>query len=56
VHPRELEPSFGNHFEVIEIMRTPRSPGADFLRVTWRELPHDSTIFWKKPTPWVIKG
>ena len=56
VHPRELEPNFGNHFEVIEILRTPRSPGADFARITWRELPTDSDVFWTKRPPWVIKG
>jgi hypothetical protein len=56
VHPRELEPNFGNHFEIIELLRTRRSPGADFARVTWLELPTDSTVFWSKRPAWIIKG
>jgi hypothetical protein len=56
VDSRELEHHVGNHFEIIELLRVPRTPGADFLRVTWSELSLDSNVSWTRRTPWVIKG
>lgn len=56
VDSRELEHHVGNHYQVIELLRVPRIPGADFVRVTWSELPVDSDVSWKKRPPWIIKG
>ncbi len=56
VDSRELEHHVGNHYQVIELLRVPRVPAADFVRVTWSELPVDSDITWKRSPPWVIQG
>jgi hypothetical protein len=53
---KELEHSQANHYGIVEILRQPREPGADFVRVDWSELTLDPLAEWSTPKGWPLKG
>ncbi len=52
----ELPHSTGNHFELVEIVGRPRTQGATFARVEWRELAYDPAAEWATSNVWNITG
>jgi 3',5'-cyclic AMP phosphodiesterase CpdA len=56
VSEHELEHNQSNHFAVIKLLRDRREPGADFLRVDWREMAVQIGAEWAPAGRWVIKG
>jgi 3',5'-cyclic AMP phosphodiesterase CpdA len=56
VNALELGHNESNHYEVIEILRSPRRAGADFLRIEWRELALRSDAEWVKAERWTVSG
>jgi hypothetical protein len=56
VNALELGHNDSNHYEVIEILRSPRRAGADFLRIEWRELALRSDAEWVTAERWTVSG
>lgn len=56
VNASELEHQAANHYGLIEVMRLPRAPGADFLTVEWREIPLRPGAEWMTSKRWVLAG
>jgi 3',5'-cyclic AMP phosphodiesterase CpdA/tetratricopeptide (TPR) repeat protein len=56
VSEHELQHSTSNHFAIIELLRRTRQPGADFLRVEWRQLSLDPGAEWTTTDRWTLKG
>ncbi|HVG33164.1 MAG TPA: metallophosphoesterase [Pyrinomonadaceae bacterium] len=52
----ELEHNMSNHYEVIEILRSPRKRGTDFLNIEWRELALNPGAKWSTTGSWRIVG
>lgn len=56
VSSQELSHSTGNQYEVIEVIGRPRTAGADFIRVEWRELSLDPAAEWATTKVWNVRG
>ena len=56
VNSRELEHSVANQYQVIEVLNVPRVPGADFLRLEWREIAVTPEAEWITPRTWSLRG
>jgi len=52
----ELEHNVANHYQIIDVTRIPRQPGAEFLRVDWRTMPLDAGAEWFSSKIWEILG
>ncbi|MEP1698308.1 MAG: metallophosphoesterase [Paracoccaceae bacterium] len=52
----ELPHSMGSHFEFIEVFGRPRTMGAEFARIEWRELAYDPTAEWTTSNVWTVLG
>ena len=52
----ELEHNVANHYQIIDVRRVPRRPGAEFLRVDWRIMPLDAGAEWFSTKIWEILG
>jgi 3',5'-cyclic AMP phosphodiesterase CpdA len=56
VNSRELEHSQSNHYALLELLRSKREVGAEFLRVEWREMSYVPGAEWATGSRWIIKG
>lgn len=56
VNGKELEHNQSNHYQVIETLRIPRTSGADFLSIEWRELSLIPGSNWMTSQRWKIPG
>ena len=56
VSSSELAHSTGNHYQVVEVKASPRRPGAEFLRVEWREISLDPGAEWATTKVWQVLG
>ncbi|MCL6285661.1 metallophosphoesterase [Ruegeria sp. 2012CJ41-6] len=52
----ELPHSMGSHFEFVEVFGRPRTIGAEFARIEWRELPYDPAAEWTTSNIWTVLG
>lgn len=52
----QLEHGEANHYEIVEVMQTPRREGAKFLRVEWRVLPYVAGAEWQTAENWDLLG
>ena len=52
----ELEHAQSNHYQCIDIVRVPRATDAEFVRLTWRELPLEAGAEWTTTQMWSILG
>lgn len=52
----ELEHAQSNQYQCIEVVRVPRATDAEFVRLTWRELPLESGAEWATAQTWSILG
>lgn len=52
----ELEHNMSNHYEVVEILRSPRAKGANFLNIEWRELALAPGAKWTTAGNWRVVG
>jgi tetratricopeptide (TPR) repeat protein len=56
VNASELEHAIPNHYEVIDVLRLPRTPGAEFLSSEWREIGLEPSAEWRTRRRWVLSG
>ncbi len=56
VNAAELGHNDSNQYELIEVLRLPRKPGVDFLKIEWRELAVSPEAEWTTTGSWVIRG
>jgi hypothetical protein len=52
----ELEHATGNQFQVIEFTNRTRVPGAEFVRIEWRELSLHPAAEWATTRVWNVLG
>jgi hypothetical protein len=51
-----VEHNISNQYQVVEVLRTPRRKGVDFLRVEWRKLDVTPEAEWVTSGNWVVTG
>jgi 3',5'-cyclic AMP phosphodiesterase CpdA len=56
VNASELEHQTANHYSVIEVMRLPRTPGAELFSVEWREIALHPGAEWLTSKRWILHG
>lgn len=56
VNSAELEHNISNQYQVVEVLRTPRRKGVDFLRVEWRKLDVTPEAEWVTSGNWIVTG
>jgi predicted MPP superfamily phosphohydrolase len=56
VAERELSHEVGNHYAIIDILRTARQTTVDFAAVEWRELSLEDDSEWATIRRWMLRG